>query len=288
MRVIPPLDILNGAVTYTSSIAAGTGDPAAWVSGTNYAVGDRVRVDSSKKIYENIVAGVEAISPDLGTSTHWVEVEYMNRYAMFDTMRRTKSFATNTITLQFVYAKRIDSLAILGLLNVNSIYVKVTNNSAVVVYENTRYSPGTTYINMLLPPTTGATIDVTISGIGTIYVGAVIVGLSEYLGDTQAGISLGTQNFSVIERDNFGNVSLVPRGGFPVISKNLFALSAYVNRIRYVRTLLNATPAVWVGMENNEIPEYYDSLVILGFYRQFRITLANSVHANISLELEEV
>lgn len=291
MKVVLPVDILNqeNGLTYTSSIAVGDGDPAVWSAATNYAVGDRVRVNSAKKVYENVVAGIEGISPHLGTSTHWVEVEYMNTYAMFDTMRRTKSYASDSIDINITYSNSIDSVALLGLINASSIYIKMVDANLATVYEVTGTPSNGTYIVTNLPGTTNYTLQITINGPGaTIYVGTLIIGKSEYIGDIQRNISVDTRNYSTIERDIFGNVSLIPRGGSPVTSKSLIIEASLVNQVERTRSKLNAIPAVWIGMDGNEIPEYYTSLVILGFYRKFTIRLDSSIHATISLELEEV
>lgn len=291
MKVILPVDILNqeNGLTYTSSIAVGDGDPAIWSSGTSYTVGTRVRVDSSKKIYENVVVGAESISPELGTSTHWVEVEYMNTYAMFDTMRRTKSYATDSIEINITYSNSIDSVALLGLVNVTSVYIKMVDSALATVYEVTATPSNGTYIVTNLPGTTNYSLQIIISGPGNIvYVGTLIIGKSEYIGDIQRNISVDTRNYSTIDRDVFGNVSLVPRGSSPITNKKLLIEASYVSQVERTRNKLNAVPAVWIGMDGNEIPQYYTSLVILGFYRKFTIRLDSHIHATISLELEEV
>jgi len=291
MKVVLPIDILNleNGLTYTSSIPVGGGDPSAWSGAFNYSVGDRVRVNSEKKIYENVVAGVENISPHLGISTHWVEVEYMNTYAMFDTLRRTKSYANNSIDININYSNSIDSVILLGLVNVSSIYVKMMDSNSAIVYEVTGTPSNGTYIINNLPGTTNYSLQVLINGPGkTVYVGSMVIGKSEYIGDIQRSVSVNTRNYSLIDRDIFGNVSLNPRGSSPVTNKNLVIESSLVNQVERTRSKLNAVPAVWIGLDNNEIPEYYTSLVILGFYRKFTIRLDSPIHATISLELEEV
>lgn len=291
MKVIVPVDILNleNGLIYTSNIAVGDGDPSEWNSATNYTVGTRVRVASSKKTYENVIAGTENISPHLGTSTHWVEVGYMNKYAMFDTLRRTQSFADDSIDIVIDYSNPIDSVALLGLVNATSVYVKMVDANAATVYEVTGTPSNGVYILNNLPGTANYNLEISILGPGaTVYVGTLIIGKSEYLGDTQAGISVDSRNYSVIDRDIFGNISLIPRGSSPVSNKKLVVESSRINTIERLRSKLNAVPAVWIAMEGNEIPEYYTSLVILGFYRKFTIRLDSPIHATISLELEEV
>lgn len=291
MKVILPVDILNleNGLTYTSNIAVGDGDPSEWSAATNYSVGTRVRVSSAKKTYENVVAGSEGISPHLGTSTHWVEVGYMNKYAMFDTVRRTQSFADDSIDIVVNYSNAIDSVALLGLVNATSVYVKMTDSNAATVYEVTGTPLNGTYILSNLPATTNFELEVSVLGPGKIvYVGTLIIGKSEYLGDIQRSISVDSRNYSTIDRDVFGNISLVPRGSSPISNKKLVVAASRVNAIERLRSKLNAVPAVWIGMDGNEIPEYYTSLVILGFYRKFTIRLDSPIHATISLELEEV
>lgn len=288
MVVIPPIDLLNTAMVTTNSIAVGAGDPAAWNASTNYSVGSRVRVDAQKKTYENLLGGVNSDSPETAP-TRWTEVGYMNRYAMFDNIRDTKSYATNTISVVIAPDQRVNSLAILGMENVDQIIIVVRDSFSNVILNTTVSSGFTdTYINLSIPPAHNSTIEVTASGTGTIAIGAFILGTAEYLGDIQGGASIDTLNFSTVTRDTFGYTSMLARRSVPLINCTLLARSGNVPRIYYVRSKLNAVPAVWCGMEYANVAEYYEPLVILGFYKQFSIVMESPIHSTITLELEEI
>lgn len=291
MIVIPPIDILNSAtILNSSSIAAGSGsDPAAWNSATNYSLGTRVRVDADKKIYENIIAGVDATSPG-SAPTRWAFVSYMNRYAMFDGVRDNVSTSTSDITLVFKPGERIDSIAILGISNVTSIRIWVQDLGEVTTYldQTTTITTEGSLINFTLPPIKTPTIKVYINGTGTRTVGEIVLGTHKFIGTVQSNNTLDTLNFSIVDRDTFGYANLKTKRSVPKINCQLLVEAAYVPIVVQARTDLNATPAVWIALEDNPVPQYYDPMIILGIYKQFSITFDSSIHATITLELEEI
>lgn len=275
-------------VTY-NSIAVGTGDPAVWNSGTSYNIGDRVRVNSQKKIYENIVAGINVTSPE-NAPDRWTEVGTMNCYAMFDTLRSSVSTATDIIELAITPTTRVNSLALLGMINVEEILISVFDS-----FSNTLYSTSITagiesgtYIDLNIPPAHNASIEIVLNGTGSIGVGTVVLGNAEYLGEMQSDVLIDTSNFSNIDRDTFGYTSMVAKRSVPKLNCTTFIKSGYIPRVFYIRSLLNAIPAVWVAMETKYIEEYYEPLVIFGFYKQFSINLESPIHSTITLELEEM
>jgi hypothetical protein len=67
----------------------------------------------------------------------------------------------------------------------------------------------------------------------------------------------------------------------------VFSYKIQVNKILEVRKQLNATPALWYGIDNAS-DGYFESVSILGFYRDFQINLSYPENAILSIELEEV
>jgi hypothetical protein len=291
MKVITPLDLINGGFLTSSSIADGTSpDPALWVASTSYVIGDRVRLASTKKIYENIVAGVNSTSPDISAisdTPKWAEIGYTNKWAMFDTLRNSASRAAGDISIVVTPGKRIDSVALLNLVNVSSVVVTVTSSST-IVYSNTITTGAAELVITDLPPFTNMVISVVLSGPGTIEVGSVLFGNAEYIGELQYGARIGSNNFSTVNRDSFGTASLVQRGSVPKLSLTLIVKSGFIDRILSVRNSLNATPAVWIGLNPGVVSEYFGPLLILGFYNTFSIQLTSPIHATITLEIEEI
>lgn len=129
---------------------------------------------------------------------------------------------------------------------------------------------------------------VTISSLsGNIKVGSIIVGSNTYLGEVVTGARGDALNFSTIDRDIYGNATLVPRRSVPKITANLVVESWRVNKIRDVRTSLNAVPALYCGQENGQ-SNWFDTLLVMGVYKTFDITADSSSRASITLEVEEI
>jgi hypothetical protein len=94
-------------------------------------------------------------------------------------------------------------------------------------------------------------------------------------------------NFSTVDRDFAGNAILIPRRTLPKTSQVCWIDKGGVTAARAVRDLLNAVPAMWVGLDDPN-HNYFSSLLILGIYLRFTINLDYEEIARIALELEEV
>jgi len=138
-----------------------------------------------------------------------------------------------------------------------------------------------------LPPDTSAMVRVTATrAAGDVTIGALIIGTAVFLGDVEPSAEDDAQNFSKINRDDFGNVELIPRRSLPRTNQVLWAEKGVVATARAVRDILNAVPAMWVGLADPDHP-YFASLLILGIYIRFTIKLDYEEMVRIDLELEE-
>lgn len=116
----------------------------------------------------------------------------------------------------------------------------------------------------------------------------VVMGNKVYLGATQYNARSDSMNFSTINRDEFGGAILKPRRSVPKTNQTLWTPYDIVNSVRQVRTDLNAVPALWSGLDEKFDHPYFESLLILGIYKQFEIDLAHPQVALVNLELEEI
>lgn len=139
-----------------------------------------------------------------------------------------------------------------------------------------------------IPPYSDVVITIKLTRItGNVKIGSFCFGNYGYLGSLAWGAEADSLNFSTIERDTFGNSILVPRRTVPKTAQTLYVDKARVDKIRDVRTLLNAVPAVWTAIDDST-DLYFDSLVILGVYKKFSINVDNVQQSIVSLELEEI
>lgn len=302
MRVVPPLSITDARLTDSTVNEPDTGE-VAWNPLTTYAEGQIAYLAANHTRYERIIAGTTAASPDVDDAGNWAAVGPTNRWAMFDLLRNTGTTGPSPLIVEITPGVRVDSLALVGLV-ADAVTVSVETGAGVVYSETFNLSTRTTvswsdyffgafsYRAALalfdLPPFVDAVITVEVTrATGDVTVGGLIVGTSVKLGNTQYSPKNDALNFSKVERNDFGDSILIPRRTVPKTLQQLWCEKTRVNKVIATRDLLNAVPALWSGLDDDE-DGYFESLLILGYYRQFSISLDYPDVAQISLELEEV
>ena len=258
------------------------------------------------RVYESLQAANTGHYPTLAaSSTWWVDVGPTNKWAMFDLERNTGTTQASPLTVVITPGERIDSLALVGLI-ADSVTITVTSGGPTVytatVDLSTRevlnwydyffqpFSFATSVAKFDLPPYVNGIITVTITrASGAVTCGGLITGLSTYLGITLGQALSDALNFSRIERDDFGNATLVPRRSVPKASLQILCDKANVNAARAVRDALSGAPALWSGLDDAD-DGFFEAVLILGIHKAFGITMDQPApdYATISLELEEV
>lgn len=299
MRVIPPVTVTAAMLT-SSTVAEPSAGETAWSSGT-YAVGDVRIVVAQHRKYQCILAGSSTTSPELD-ATRWTGIGPTNKWAMFDLLRNSATSATSSMSVVLTPGQRVDSIALVGL-QASSVTITV-KVGATVYYTRTvptinrtttswytyffgafRYLPSFALFD--LPPITGATITLDFTG-SAILCGGVVLGRSVYLGGIVGEPVSGATNYSRIERDAFGNVTLVQRRSVPKTTQKLLVQKDQVDALRALRSDLNAVPALWSGLDDKSSDGYFESLLVFGVYKVFDIPLTHTYNATVNLELEEM
>lgn len=296
-------DVLTGQGLLYSTVGNpdATAGELAWVSGTTYAVGDIRTVASLNRNYYRTVAGAGTVQPNLDT-VNWIDNGPCNRWASLDTLRNTATTASTSLQMVIAPGQRINALGIVGL-QASSVTVSVdvggTNyyyKTYSTVVRNTtdwlgyffnafRYSPSLVLFD--IPLITGATVTLTFIG-GAIKVGGIVMGQSAYIGTAMYTAVRSALNFSTVTRDAFGNATLVPRRSVPKTDQKLYLAKASVNAILQLVYDLNSVPALWSGLDDNNADGYFESLLVLGVYKQFDISLDQPDVAVVTLSLEEI
>lgn len=302
MKVIPPLTITSALLTSSTAAEPGPGETA-WSAATNYTVGQRAIRTATHRVYQAIVAGVDAGLPE-NTPTRWLDVGPTNRYAMFDLARNSATVDASTITVVITPGKRINAIALLGLV-ADHVDITMTVGATTVYSFSEDLSTRTTtswteyfygefgvrpaVVRFDLPLYSTAVLTVTLSiSTGNVLCGALCIGTAVDLGRVELNPRSDALNFSRIDRDAFGNATLVPRRTVPKTTQTLLVDKGRVNKLIDVRNALNAVPAVWSGLDDATGDGYFDALLILGIYKQFSIDLSQEQHATATLELEEI
>lgn len=94
--VLVPLAVTTAMLT-SSTIAEPAAGEAVWAAATSYTVGQQVIRLETHRIYESLIAGVNATLPE-NSPARWLDVGPTSRYAAFDTFVSTQSVATTTLS----------------------------------------------------------------------------------------------------------------------------------------------------------------------------------------------
>jgi len=208
------------------------------------------------------------------------------------------------MTLVVTPGQRVDSIALMGVV-AESVSISMTSGGPVVytatdslVLRNTlswtnyffgafKYAGSAVHFD--LPQYSNGIITITISrASGTVSCGALVLGQSVYMGTVLTQAKSEALNFSSVTRDAFGNATLVPRRTVPATNSTLHITNDMVDALRDLRALGNATPMVWSGLDDKTQNPCFDSLLVLGVYKEFSISMENTGYGSVQLSLEEI
>jgi hypothetical protein len=306
MIVVPPLTITSAMITaqFVPEPDTNNGE-AAWNSGTTYNIGDVVCSTTTHRLYSSLIASNlnHALPTVAGTSnTQWLDAGPTNAYAMFDYSRNTqsKSHVFNPAWTIFP-GVRVDTASVFNITDADTIRLQISNGTSFIYdvsetlfsrivgnwydyfYKNFKYKKAVLFTD--IPQNLGYSFVFTSTGINHPKIGACVLGQSIYLGETQYDPTLSQINYSVITADNFGNTVLVPRRSVPnnTVTTQIPALN--VDDALAARDALNATPALWSGLDDDTQP-YFGSLLLIGVYTQFDIDPFSVDYATVTLQLQ--
>ena len=305
MIVVTPIPITD-AILISSSVSEPDTGETLWSSSSAYVVGDvRIRTTTHRKYQcvKAVASGTNTLPENDPTS--WQDIGATNRRAMFELERNNATTSAGTLTVVLNPAQRVGAL-FLGGMQATKVTVVVTLAGQEIYRRGVsriarRTTSWKTYFfgkfivlpSLLLadlPPSTGTVITVTLENSfgSAVKCAALVVGNGDFIGNVQKKAKSDALNFSNTTRDTFGNVAFVPRRTVPRTDQVLELPKGLVNTVRDLRTALNAKVAVWSGLDDFSDDGYFESLLILGFYRQFSIDLDQPKEALVTLELEEI
>lgn len=273
-----------------------------------YAAGDMVQVATTHRVYESLVAGntgnaVTDTTKWLG-STDATRVS-TNMWAMFDYLTSAPTTSPVTITAVVTPGERVGTWCLRGLIGTQltvsmtsatgggTVYTYTENLTTRIVldwydYFFAPFSNRASEFRVELPPFSDGIITVTLTPLeGVAEIGALVLGTAVYLGAADHSAESGVLNFSTVTRDAFGVATLVPRRNVPRTKQSVICDKVRVNKLLAVRTALNAIPAVWTTVDD-ENHEYFEAFIVLGIYKEFTINASHPNNATVALEIEEV
>lgn len=295
LKIVRPITVTDAMLV--SSDVPET-DHAAWNSGTSYALGDRVILTSTHKVYESLQAS--NTNNDPATSpTWWIEVSPTNRWKVFDTSNSTQTAQATSMTYTLAPGVAISSFAALNLTNATSLRVRLIDGTFGTVYDKTtdlsalppapewwqwffgvRTAP-TLSVATDLPAYPDAQLVIDLEGGANLAVGVFLFGQVRQIGlGIEAGARVGITDYSRKETNDFGDTVLVQRAFSKRASFDMTLERDTVDTATNYLTTLRAVPCLWIGSAD------YESTVIYGYYKNFEVAISYPTFSDCSLEIE--
>lgn len=294
MKIIRPTTITD-SILVSSSVPEN--DYPQWNSATTYNEGDKVIVLAEHKIYEALKTTTNE-SPSTNPFS-WLDLGATNRWAMFDEKIGTGTTAISSISVS-LSPGIVTGITLLNIVGALSVTIKMTTTEGVVydetigLYDQSNVADWWTYffedirlksfaLILNLPTYRTSTIDITINGETgkAVSVGSLVVGkLLQYANSIDYGASVGIQDYSRKERDEFGNVTIVERAFNKRARWNFRIQNSDVDVFQENLAALRARPAVYIGNDG------FNALIVYGFYRDFDTVITYPSHSECSIEIE--
>jgi hypothetical protein len=297
MKVIKSQTVTDTTLTTTD---VPENDYAAWLVGTTYAAADRVIVTTPNihNIYESVQSANIGNDPVTDDGTWWTRVSSTNRWKMFNDVVQEQTTQADIIDVSITPAVVTTAIAAINV-DCATITVTMTDPLEGVVYDQTFsmtsfsgitnwYDYFFTAINrkkelsvLGLPPYASAVIDVTFNDTGeTAKVGALVLGTSANIGDSQYGASFGIIDYSTKEIDAQGRTTITAGTYSDEADIDVVIETGRFAEVKKILTDLRTTPSVWIAEDNTE------GTIIYGYYREFDVLLTGPVVSMCTLSIE--
>ncbi len=299
MDIIKPITVTDSVLTSTN---IAENDYAEWAVGTTYNTGDKVISTTTHRIYESVIDSNLGNDPTTDDGTNWLNIGATNRWKAFD--QYISDPVSNTTSIQYTLTPPNGSIpSAVALLNLKGISANVTvtdsvdgevYNTDIDLLDNRNIVDWYTYffeeqvqreeaLFLDIPPYIGAVVSVTVQEeVGqTAELGQLVFGFLSDVGLTVYGTSIGIEDYSIKDRDAFGNAIIVQRNFSQTVDFDVQFETQNARKIQKTLAALRATPVVYLGSTDVS----YGTLVY-GFYRRFDITLETPSYAFASIEVE--
>ena len=292
--------VSGGILTLTAALLSdfSTGGARAYVYRVDW-IKYELAADGSDNIF-GIYTSLQASSTGHAVTdpAWWSFSRPTNRWAMFDNLNGTQTSGNPNIDVTVRATGVLDSIALLNLEGA-SVRITLSDDVAGIYYDQTfrmqsnvgianwydYYRTEIIYQRDLivtgLPIFVAPKVRIRITNNnGSSRVGSMIFGKSRYLGATLSGASMGIQDYSRKDVDDFGNYTLVVRDFSRRGSFRIVVEAGMVDEFYRTLSSYRATPILYIMSDN------YGLTAVFGFYRDFNVEVSYLTHAVCSLELE--
>lgn len=296
-RVVRPI-VVTEAVLTSSSV---TESEALWEAGTTYVTGNAVYrvINNVHNRFVSLQNGNTGKVPE-EEDTWWEDTGPTNRWKMFDGSVQSQTSDSDEIEVELDITGRIDTVALLNV-EARTARIIVEGSDEEVIYDEEYSLISTEGINNWAAyfrqpiersdrlivtdiwPYAGTTLTVRLEAEGeTVKCGALVPGYSRIIGSTSAGARLGIIDYSIKEKNAFGDLRVLERaysdtGEFRVLIRN-----TDLGAVKRLLTTYRATPVLYIGSNT------LSATAVYGFYRSFDIEIAYPNHSLTTISLESV
>lgn len=306
MNTFRPLTIRAAELTSSTVSYPDTGETA-WATATGYVVGDTVSytVDGlimkfeCKVNHTSSASNVPVAYPN--ENAQWLDLGAVNRYRMFHLERNNQTEGASPLVVEIEHGARFGGVAV-SRVEADELRIEVYDG-ATSIYDETYdmvdrtvygwtdyfYQPFryiSNFLAMDLPVLTTAKLKLTFTrATGNVKVGPTVTGMPFNLGDTQYKARARGQNFTTVDRAFDGTAKITQRRSIPKTSQTVVLRKDDLNKVRDLINELNGVVTVWAGL-SNPLDGYFNSIFVIGFYRdtEFSIDHPDLVYLNLELE----
>lgn len=269
-----------------------------WADATIYAA--QARVQRLNLVYESVAAGNQHHNPTTDVAqVYWLLVGASNALRMFDAAVSTVTTNPESIQVTIQPPGIVDSLAVLNVAGTVAHVQQYTADGLTLVLDRTITLSAHTLINdwatyffeesdkvdfftitdLRLYPSSRITVTIENPG-GVAACGYCIPGLSRQLGATKWGATVGIQDYSRKQADDWGDIQVVKRAFAKRANFDVWVATDQVSTIQNLMARYRAEPLVWIG------DDAVGALVVMGFYKDFQLELSYPDVSLFTLQIE--
>jgi hypothetical protein len=299
MDLVRPADLTAAGVLVSTSVAQGE---TAWDVAATYAIDvQRYKTISGiKQLFKSKAGANTGHDPETDDGTWWEALGPTNAYAMIDGKVQTQTTAADQIVVVLAPPGRITTLALLNVSGqtiryviehpedgvVADVTISLTSTSGIVDVPTYMLEPIVRETDLVITDLRwrfGSTLTVTVSAEGEMVgVGTLIIGQARSLGGTRWGASLGFDDYSVKQRDAFGNYFVALRAYSKRGTFDLIVPVGMVSELQRLLLLYRGFPVLFIGDER------FGIMAIYGFVKNFDEVVRGDTEITANLELESV
>lgn len=298
MHILKPVNYTFANVIGNNALPEN--DFAAWAAATSYTVGAKVIRTTTHRIYQNLIAGVDATLPE-NAPNRWLDIGPTNAYAFMDAYSSTITARADNLTVTISPGQRISSISLINVVG-ESVLITATNNGAEEIYNKTIIMDGTQvasvydwffedfvqkpdHVELDFPESYETPIvSVTISGTGAVSVGRIALSKAYEIGAVEYGAGIGIKDYSVTTTDVNGVKTLTKKTNTKTMSFRIELNQSETNRVNKLLRDLSSVPCVFIGVQAND----YEYTIAHGFYQDFKIVLSLPKINYCDLVIEEI